>query len=386
MTEAITGTVERSRLIQARWAVITIFLVNGAGLANWLTRVPAIKDTINASKLEMSFVLLGPAIGALISFPITGYLLGRFGSRPLTILMSLLTCVALALISVGSSLASFFILLFIFGFCNAATDVSMNAQAADVEAGLGTPIMSSFHGMFSVGGIIGAAIAGFLAGRGVGLFPHLPVVAVILALANIMAAFYLLPTKPQRSDAPIFALPSKAVLIVGLVGFCALVGEGAMGDWSALYLRDELATGEGFAAYGYGAFAVAMTVGRFIGDELTKRFGAKNLVIGGGLLTAIGLTLGLVMHTTWSVLFGFASVGLGLSVMFPIMVSMAAQQSPNNKGAAIAAVATMGYTGFLLGPPLIGFVSHYTSLTWGLGVVVLLSLVIAVLGSRLPKA
>jgi predicted MFS family arabinose efflux permease len=182
MTEAITATFERSRLVQARWAVITIFLVNGAGLANWLTRVPAIKDTIQASKLEMSFVLLGPAIGALISFPITGYLLGRFGSRSLTILMSLLTCVALALISVGSSLPSFFILLFIFGFVNASMDVSMNAQAADVEAGLGTPIMSSFHGMFSAGGILGAALAGFLAGRGIGLFPHLPTVAVILAL------------------------------------------------------------------------------------------------------------------------------------------------------------------------------------------------------------
>ncbi len=382
----MTLTFERSRLVQARWAVITIFLVNGAGLANWLTRVPAIKDTINASKLEMSFVLLGPAIGALLSFPVAGYLLGRFGSRPVTILMSLLTCVALALISVGSSIVTFFIFLFIFGFCNAAMDVSMNAQAADVEAGLAKPIMNSFHGMFSVGGIIGAFIARFFAGQDIGLFPHLPLVAVILAVANIIAAFYLLPTQPQHSDAPVFALPSKAVFIVGLVGFCALVGEGAMGDWSALYLRDMLGTDEGFATYGYAAFAIAMTVGRFLGDSLSHRFGAKSLVIGGGLLTAAGLAFGLLTNTVWSVLFGFAAVGLGLSVMFPIMVSIAAQQSPNNKGAAIAAVATMGYTGFLLGPPMIGFVSHYTSLTWGLGVVVLLSLVIAVLGSRLPKS
>jgi MFS family permease len=382
----MTLTFERSRLVQARWAVVTIFLVNGAGLANWLTRVPAIKDTINASKLEMSFVLLGPAIGALISFPITGYLLGRFGSRPLTILMSLLTCVALALISFGSSIVSFFIFLFIFGFFNAAMDVSMNAQAADVEAGLATPIMSSFHGMFSAGGILGAFLAGYIARQEIGLFPHLPLVAAILVIANIIAAFYLLPTQPQRSDAPVFALPSKAVFIVGLVGFCALVGEGAMGDWSALYLRDMLGTDEGFAAYGYAAFAIAMTVGRFIGDPLTHRFGAKALVIAGGLLTAIGLAFGLIIHTTWSVLLGFASVGLGLSVMFPIMVSIAAKQSPDNKGAAIAAVATMGYTGFLLGPPIIGFVSHYTSLTWGLGVVALLSLVIVVLGSRLPRS
>lgn len=382
----MTLTFERSRLVQARWAVIAIFLVNGAGMANWLTRVPAIKDTINASKLEMSFVLLGPAIGSLISFPITGYLLGRFGSRPITIMMSLLTCLGLALISFGSSIATFFIFLFIFGFCNAAMDVSMNAQAADVEAGLAVPIMNSFHGMFSVGGIVGAFIARFFAGQDIGLFPHLPLVAVILAVANIIAAFYLLPTQPHHSDAPVFALPSKAVLILGLVGFCALVGEGAMGDWSALYLRDTLGTDEGFATYGYAAFAVAMTVGRFLGDALNHRFGAKALVIGGGLLTAVGLASGLFANTVWSVLFGFASVGLGLSVMFPIMVSIAAQQSPDNKGAAIAAVATMGYTGFLLGPPIIGFVSHYTSLTWGLGVVVVLALVIALLGSRLPRS
>jgi MFS family permease len=382
----MTLTFERSRLIQARWAVITIFLVNGAGMANWLTRVPAIKDTINGSKLEMSFVLLGPAIGAIISFPLTGYLLGKFGSRPLTIIMSLLTCVALAMISLGSSIPTFFIFLFLFGFCNAAMDVSMNAQAADVEAGLAKPIMSSFHGMFSVGGIIGAFLARFFAGQDIGLSVHLPSVAIVFFIANIIAAFYLLPTQPQASDAPTFALPSKTVWIVGLVGFCALVGEGAMGDWSALYLRDTLGTTEGFATYGFAAFAIAMTIGRLVGDPLTHRFGAKNLVIAGGLLTAFGLAFGLLVNTIWSMLFGFFAVGLGLSVMFPIMVSIAAQQNPTNKGAAIASVATMGYTGFLLGPPMIGFVSHYTSLTWGLGVVALLSLVIAFLGSRLPKS
>jgi MFS family permease len=382
----MTLSFERSRLVQARWAVLTIFLVNGAAMANWVTRVPAIKDTINGSKLEMSFVLLGPAIGSLISFPVTGYLLGRFGSRPVTIVMSLLTCVALALISLGSSIATFFMALMVFGYCVAGMDVSMNAQAADVEAGLNKPIMNSFHGMFSVGGIIGAVIARFFAGQDIGLFPHLPVVAIFLAVVSLLAFFYLLPTQPQPSGAPVFALPSKAVFILGVVGACALIGEGAMGDWSALYLRDTLRTDEGFAAYGYAAFAVAMTVGRFLGDALQHRFGAKNLVIGGGLLTAIGLAFGLVVNTVWSVLFGFFSVGLGLSVMFPIMVSIAAQQSPNNKGAAIASVATMGYTGFLMGPPLIGFISHYTSLTWGLGAVAFLALVIAFLGSRLPRS
>jgi MFS family permease len=382
----MTLTFEHSRLVQARLAVITIFLVNGAAMANWLTRVPAIKDTINGSKLDMSFILLGPAIGSLVSFPITGYLLGRFGSRPVTVVMSMLTCVALALISLGSSITTFFIALMIFGYCVAGMDVAMNAQAADVEAGLNQPIMNSFHGMFSVGGIIGAVIARFFAGQEIGLFPHLPLVAVLLLAANIGAAFYLLPTKPQPSGTPVFALPSRAVLIIGIVGSCALIGEGAMGDWSALYLRDTLGTEEGFAAYGYAAFAVAMTVGRFLGDTLQHRFGAKNLVIGGGLLTATGLGFGLIVNTVWSVLFGFFSVGLGLSVMFPIMVSIAAQQSPNNKGAAIASVATMGYTGFLMGPPLIGFISHYTSLTWGLGAVALLALMIAFLGSRLPKS
>jgi MFS family permease len=382
----MTLSFEHSRLVQARWAVLTIFLVNGAAMANWVTRVPAIKDTINGSKLEMSLVLLGPAIGSLISFPVTGYLLSRFGSRPVTVIMSLLTCLALALISVGSSITTFFTTLAVFGYCVAGMDVCMNAQAADVEAGLNKPIMNSFHGMFSVGGIIGAMIARFFAGQEMGLFPHLPLVAIFLAAISLLAFFYLLPTQPQPSGVPVFALPSKAVLILGIVGACALIGEGAMGDWSALYLRDTLGTDDGFAAYGYAAFAVAMTIGRFLGDALTHRFGPKNLVISGGLLTAVGLAFGLVVNTIWSVLFGFFSVGLGLSVMFPIMVSIAAQQSPNNKGAAIAAVATMGYTGFLMGPPLIGFISHYTSLTWGLGAVALLSLLIAFLGSRLPKS
>ncbi|MGL4609419.1 MAG: MFS transporter [Trueperaceae bacterium] len=381
----MTLSFARSRLVQARWAVITIFFVNGMCVASWLSRVPAIKDIIQGDELIMSRVLLGPAVGAIISFPVTAFLLGRFGSRVVTIVTSLLLCSALALLSLGSSPLSFFMLLFVFGFCNAANDVSMNAQAAEVEAGLAKPIMSSFHGTFSAGGILGALLARYFAGQDIGLGVHLPSVALCLAVVSSIAAFYLLPTKPQPSDAPVFALPSKAVFLVGLIGFCALVGEGAMGDWSALYLRDSLNTDEGFAAYGYAAFAVAMTFGRFVGDTLTKRLGAKRLVMLGGFLTASGLGLGLLLHTVWSALLGFTAVGLGLSIMFPIMVTIASQQSPDNKGAAIAAVATMGYTGFLLGPPLIGFVAHYSSLSWGLGVVAILALVIAGLGSCLPK-
>lgn len=379
----VTQSLSAARLARARWAVIAIFLANGTGMANWIARVPAIQDKIDASKLQMSLILWGPALGAIISFPVAGYLLGRFGSRPVTVLMSLLTCASVAAISLGSSVPTFFALLFCFGFCNAAMDVSMNAQAADVEARLGIPIMSSFHGVFSVGGIVGAMLAGFFASRELGLFPHLPMVSVALMLMVLLAAPYLMPSTPRPSGSPVFALPSRAVFIVGLIGFCALIGEGAMSDWSALYLRDVIGTTEGFAAYGFSAFAVAMTVGRFLGDTVIKRIGAKRILIMGGLLSALGLTLGLITQTLFSVLFGFACVGLGLSIMFPIMVSIAAQQSPDNTGPAIAAVATMGYTGFLVGAPLIGLISHYTSLSWGLGLVVLVSLAIVVLGSRL---
>lgn len=379
----MTQSLNASRLAQARWAVVAIFLANGTGMANWIARVPAIQDKIDASKLEMSLILWGPALGAIISFPVAGYLLGRIGSRALTIIMSLLTCTAVAAISLGSSVPGFFILLFLFGFCNAAMDVSMNAQAADVEARLGVPIMSSFHGVFSVGGIVGAVIASVFANRGLGLFPHLPIVSLGLLVLILIAFPYLLPSQPKSSGSPVFALPSRAVLIVGLIGFCALVGEGAMGDWSALYLRDVLGTTEGFAAYGFAAFAVAMTIGRFLGDAVTKRIGAKRILLLGGLLSALGLTLGLITQTLFSVLLGFACVGLGLSIMFPIMVTIAAQQSPENTGPAIAAVATMGYTGFLIGAPLIGFIAHYTSLSWGLGLVVVMSLVIVFLASRL---
>jgi MFS family permease len=379
----MTQMFDRSRLTKARWAVIAIFLANGTGMANWIARVPAIQDKIDASKLEMSLILWGPALGAIISFPVAGYLLGRIGSRSLTILMSLLTCAAVAAISLGSSVPTFFALLFCFGFCNAAMDVSMNAQAADVEALVAKPIMSSFHGVFSVGGIVGAVIASFFASRGMGLFPHLPLISLVLVVLVLFAVRYLLPSEPKKSGSPVFAMPSKAVLIVGLIGFCALVGEGAIGDWSALYMRDTLGTTESFAAYGFAAFAVAMTIGRFLGDAVTERIGAKRILLLGGLLSALGLTLGLVTQTLFSALFGFACVGLGLSIMFPIMVTIAAQQSPDNTGPAIAAVATMGYTGFLIGAPLIGFIAHYTSLSWGLSLVVFMSLVIVFLASRL---
>ena len=159
----------------------------------------------------MSWVLWGPALGAIISFPITGYLLGRFGSRGLTIVMSLLTCGCLALVAFGSSLISFFMLLFAFGFCNAAMDVCMNAQAADIEEGLAIPIMSSFHGVFSVGSILGALLAGFFASRGLGLFSHLPLISLFLFIIVLIASRFLLPTQAKHSSSPVFALPSRAV-------------------------------------------------------------------------------------------------------------------------------------------------------------------------------
>ncbi len=368
----------------ARVVVSVIFFTNGALVANWFARVPDVKQALALSEGALSIALLAMAIGALLSQPTAGWVIGKVGSRTVTAVMALANCAALILPGFAPSLPLLAVTLFLFGASNGALDVAMNAQAALVERRYARPIMSSFHALWSVGGLLGAAIGGLAVARGLATGPHFIIAAAAGAVVMLFAIRGLIPDGPVASSShePAFALPTRALLPMGIVALCALICEGAIGDWGAIYLREGLGSAAAAAAVGYAVFAFAMAGGRFAGDWLATRFGSGNVVRAGGGLVVAGIVLALMSTTPAVAIAGYGLVGAGVSCVFPLIMSAAARTPGVTPSIGIAAMATAGYTGFLLGPPLIGGMAELFSLRGALGVLAIFGLVILVLGTR----
>jgi MFS family permease len=364
-----------------------VFFLTGAGFANWVVRIPAVQERLGLGAGALGVALLGVAVGALVAMPLAGRLVARHGSRPVTRLSALLFAVALALPPLASSLAPLTLALVALGAANGALDVAMNAQAAAVERDYGRPIMAGFHALFSFGGLVGAAVGGAVAAHGIGPATHLAWTAVAVCAAAAAVAPGMLPAGADATpDAPPFARPTRALLALGVVAFCVLFGEGAMADWSAVYLRDVTGAGPGFAAAGFATFSLAMAAGRAVGDALTVRVGPARLVRAGGSLASLGLLVAVALATPWAAVAGFGAVGAGLSIVFPSVLAAAGRLPGGAPGAAIAAVSTFGYTGFLAGPPVIGLVGEALTLRAGLAVVIAASVAVAALAGSLRRA
>lgn len=371
-----------ARLVAARAAVAAIFCLNGLALANWIARIPDAKARLALSDGTLGFVLLFAAIGALIGQPITGWLVGRFGSRRVTTTLGLVFALTLALLGMASNTPQLMAALLVVGLFNGGLDVAMNAQAALVEKAYGRPIMSSFHGLWSVGGLAGATLGGAVAAQGLALGPHMLAVAGLAFVGLALATRWLTPDAGSGAgeSGPSFALPSRALLLLGAVAFGVLFCEGAIADWGAVYLREGLGSPPGLAATGYAVFALLMAAGRLSGDWLTLKLGARRIVRGGGALVALGVALAVTLGQPLVAIAGFGLIGAGVACTFPLLLSAAARTPGIAPGAAIAAIATSGYTGFLVGPPLIGSLAEALSLRGALGVLGVLGVLILAFG------
>lgn len=373
-TEAV-----RSRRI-ARASVSAIFFINGAATANWLVRIPAVQAKLGLSTGALGVALLGVAVGALIAMPRAGHLVARHGSRPVTRVAAIAFGATFLLPALAPNRYVLVLALVALGMGHGALDVAMNAQASTVERQYGRSIMAGLHALWSAGGLVGAALGGFVAQHRISPAIHLIGVACVAGVAAFAVTGGMLPASADAATGDtVPARPRGILLTLGIMAFCVLLGEGAMADWSALYLRDVTGAAPGLAAAGYAAFSLAMASGRFVGDALTMRVGATPLVRGGGVLAAVGLAFALMVASPWAAIVGFAAVGAGFSVAFPLMLAKAGSLPGTSPGTAIATVSVFGYTGFLAGPPLIGFVAQATTLRGGLAVVILTSLIVAVL-------
>ena len=380
LTHSSIRILDRPRIDSAWWAVMARFLIHGLVVSTWVSRIPAIQSALGLTNARLGVCLLGTAVGSMIAVPITGWLITRFGSKQVTTWSTIGFCLAL----VGPSLAvngvTLFCALAIFGAMAGANDVSINSQGVAVESALAGPTMSRFHAMFSIGGMVGASLGGLLAAHEVTPRMHLEIASAILLVVSVVTAPRLLDagdTVPRRSRI-IGRIPA---VLVGLtvIGFCMFLSEGAIADWSAVYLKQVLGAGAGLAAVAYAAFSVGMATFRLLGDWLTERMGAVTTVRSGALLAATALSLALLASSPYWALPCFALTGAGFAVIVPIVFGAGGRVPSVPSGAGVAMVSGSGYIGFLFGPPLIGLISQWSSLRFALLIVVALSLLAAVL-------
>ncbi len=329
---------------------------------------------------DLGLALLALAMGAVLGMPLTGWFIARGGSERPTRVAAFLFCVALPFLALHGSAPAFVLTLGVVGLVHGILDVAMNAQAVEVEEGYPHPIMSSFHALFSAGGLAGAASGAGFAALDFGPFAHFLAVASAFGIVVFLASPHLLASgRPgARTSSPRartgFALPSSTLLALGALALCTMVGEGAMADWGALYLRDIHHTSESFAAAGYAAFSVAMAVARIFGDRLIASFSPIRMARLGGGSAAAGLLVALFVPSPLAALAGFAGVGLGLATLVPMVFSAAGRTPGTAPGVALSTVTTLGYLGFIAGPPLIGLVAELVGLRGALGLIVATSL------------
>ncbi|MCI3934894.1 MFS transporter [Streptomyces sp. AN091965] len=363
-----------------RAALTVFFALDGFVFAGWVVRIPAIKEQTGASASTLGLALLGVSAGAVVTMTLTGRLCTRFGSHPVTVACGVLMPLSVALPPLTHSALALGLVLLLFGAAYGGINVAMNSAAVDLVRALRRPVMPSFHAAFSLGGMIGAGLGGLVAGH---LSPtrHLLGLALIGLLVTAVTAPTLLryevPQAPAAAESRASAQPGSGrggarvlVLVFGLVALCTAYGEGALADWGALHLEQDLDAHPGVAAAGYSCFALAMTIGRLSGTALLERLGGTRTVVGGGLLAAAGMLLGALAPSTGAALAGFAITGLGLANIFPVAIERAgALAGPSG----VAAASTLGYGGMLLGPPAIGFMADWFSLPVALTSVALLA-------------
>jgi MFS family permease len=353
-------------------------------LASWLPHIPAIKARLTSGDGQLGLVLLAMAAGSVVALPTAGWLIGLAGSRVMSAVSAVALCLAMPLPVLSPSLPALVVSLAVLGACNGLLDVSMNAQAAAVEQRAGRPIMSSFHALFSVGGVGGALLASSAMSLGVGDLAHVAASAIV-ALAAVALALPRLVPPERRSPGLALARPSRALLALGLLALLGLLAEGAMGDWSAVYLHDTLGARPAVAAIGFAAFSLAMATGRFTGDALVGRFGPRRVLRVAATVASAGLAGALLVAHPAAGVAGCALVGLGIANVIPVLFSAAARVPGVDAGRGLAAVATTGYLGFLSGPPLIGIVADAAGLAVGLALVSAACAVVAAAAGAVPE-
>ena len=362
-------TLARSRLGRARLAVAATFTVAGLVTGLWAAHLPLLQLGLDLRHEQLGLVLLFFAVGAILAMPLTGGLVGRLGGDRCTRWAAMLTSLLLAVPLIMPNALVLALVILVFGATMGTMDIAMNVEAASVERQWHRPLMSSFHAAYSIGGLLGAGLGAVLLWLPGPAEIDLALAALALAGIALWAGRGLLPAESSQSG-PSFVLPSGVAIGLGLACLAIMMAEGAILDWSAVHLRGSLGASPSLAAMGFAAFSATMTVGRVMGDRVIHRFGARRVLSVSVVLSATGLALAALAPAALLSAIGFGIAGGGLANGVPILFSTGARLPNLPAGTGIAMVGTLGYAGFLLGPPLIGGLAGLTSLPLALLVLV----------------
>jgi MFS family permease len=366
---------------RSKWALAMLFLIDGVGFGAWAAHVPVFKQFLHLENGSLTFVLVSLIVGAIITMPITGQLIEHYGSRRVVRVAAVIYVLMVALLAQASNLLFLIIFAGLYGAAKGAFDVAVNAQAITVEKQYGLPIMSFFQGCWSAGGLLGAGAASLLLQHGGTARSDLSLTAGVLILCSLWAMPLLigemdLQTGKPRSRAK-FMWPDAALLRLAALAFFGLMAEGAIGDWASVYLHSDVGVTLSLAAAGYAAYAIAMAAGRFSGDWLAQRVSGKTILHASGLLVAAGMGCALLFPAWWPAVGGLMLTGIGVANIVPVIWGVAGRDTRMGAGPAISTVTTVGYCGFLTGPPVIGSLSVAVGLRLAMVVIALAGIVVA---------
>lgn len=365
-----------------RIAVGAVFFLPGLIFASWASRIATIQQTLNLSDASLGAILFSIPVGLILSLPVAGWLVSHIGSRKLV--LAGLVMYALALIGLGASpnVPLLVACMVLYGFASNSVNIAVNTQAVAAEKLYGKPIMGSFHGLWSLAGFAGAGIGTIMIGQGVVPVQHFAVIALVVIILLFVFQRYLLDDSAKTETGPAFVLPDRSLIKLGIIAFCSLICEGAMFDWSVIYFKKIINASGAWMGAGYTCFMCTMALGRFAADWFAARFGLKQTLQLSGLLTASGLLVAVIFPHLYTAMLGFLLVGFGVSSVVPMVYSVAGKSKTMSPGMALAAVSTIGFVGFLVGPPVIGFIAGAFSLRISFMLIAVMGLCVTGISSK----
>ncbi len=344
-----------------RIAVGAMFFMAGLSFSSWASRIATVQQDMGLSDAALGAVLFALPVGLMCSLPFSGWIITKIGSRKLLISALLVYSVALVTLGLAQNPFQLIICLICFGFSSNAVNISVNTQAVITEELYQRPILASFHGLWSSAGFVGAGVGTFMIANHVAPYLHFLIIMVVIMIGVIVAARYLKDDKVANAG-PVFVMPDSSLIKLGVIAFCSMICEGAMFDWSVIYFKKVVLAPTALVGVGFTAFMLTMAGGRFFADKFAHRYGLKRTLQVSGTLTATGLLFAVAFPHVYTAIAGFLLVGVGVSSVVPMVFSAAGKSKTMQPGVALAAVSTIGFLGFLVGPPLIGFIAGLATL------------------------
>ncbi len=367
-----------------RLAVSLFYFCQGLAFASWASRIPILKDNLHLTEAQLGTILLMLPIGQLMTMALSGKLVTTYGSAKVLRIVAIIYSIILCSISFATNAYQLGGILFLFGVVGNMCNISVNTQGVAAEKVYKKSIMSSFHGAWSIAGFVGALVGLLTLKLGMNTFSHFVMILGIVILNTLLNYKYLVPGKAQKKEkTSFFSKPEKSLVLLGIIGFFSMATEGAMFDWSGVYFKDIVKAPENLIMVGYASFMVMMATGRFIGDFVISKLGRKLTLQIGGILMFIGMMTSVLFPTFWICTFAFMLVGLGVACNVPTIYSLAGKNAKVSSGVALAMVSSISFLGFLMGPPLIGYVAELFNLSYSYGLFALFGLMMFILTSRL---